>query len=112
MLLRRHVRNAWLWIAASVVSAMTFSTVLGSGDTSSLNALLLGASAQGAVTGLTLLWLSGMMGYLPPQKQHDVSRLTQDTYEAEYEYDDQYDYDEGYDDEDDDDYHSGRLVQG
>ena len=100
-LLRRQIRQAWLWVVAAVVSTMTFSMVFNN-SSYNLNAHVLSATAQGAVTGLTLLWLFGMSGFIPAQQQHrDVSRLTTDTCDS--------DGDDWYDDDDD---QSGRFIQG
>lgn len=98
-LLRRHVKAAWLWVVAAIVSTITFGMVY---DNSAYNltAHTLSASAQGVVTGLTILWLFGMTN-VAPQRQRNVARLSH-----EY-HDDLYD-----DDYNEDDYQSGHFIQG
>lgn len=86
-LLRRNTRQAWLWIATAAVSALTFGALYSGSYNPGYAAFALGASAQGAVTGLSLLWLFGMTGIMPPQTLRDSSRLAlaEDEDEAQYE---------------------------
>jgi len=57
-ILRRHVNAAWLWVLAGLVSALAFAIPV---EASQINneflGIILAGSLQGAVTGLTLLWL-------------------------------------------------------
>jgi hypothetical protein len=57
--LHKSARNAWLWIVAGAVSALTFGVLYGDLNDNELRQFVLGAAAQGAVTGLSLLWLYG-----------------------------------------------------
>lgn len=103
-ILRRHVQRAAWWLAASAVSALTFGAMWdGSTTASGLGVYIAGAAAQGAVTGLVLLWLVGMTG-LVPQPQRDVSRLTVPD-DVDVVHDDLYYEDEA-------DYQTGHFTQG
>jgi hypothetical protein len=73
-LLRQHVKGAWVWMVAAAVSAVTFGFAYESG-TFGLTEIILSASAQASVTGLSLLWLFGMTHTLPPLVERDFSRL-------------------------------------
>jgi hypothetical protein len=102
LLLRQHVKSASLWVAAATVSAMTFSMVFDN-STYGLDSHLLSASAQGAVTGLTMLWLFGMTQALPQSRQRNVSRLSSEYYD--YAADENEIYEEA-------PYEAGRFIQG
>ena len=58
-ILRRNARQAWLWIVAGAASAMAFGALYGDLSGNEFVQFFLGAFAQGAVTGLSLLWLYG-----------------------------------------------------
>ena len=58
-ILRHNTRQAWLWIVAGAVSAMAFGALYGDLADEAYGQFFLGAVAQGAVTGLSLLWLYG-----------------------------------------------------
>jgi hypothetical protein len=58
-ILRRNARQAWLWIVAGAASAMAFGALYGDLSGNNYFQFFLGAGAQGAVTGLSLLWLYG-----------------------------------------------------
>jgi hypothetical protein len=65
-LLRRRVRRAWMWPVAAAASAATFAVPLLSGLVGPFNELLFiltfgfAGLLQGAVMGLTMVWLFGM----------------------------------------------------
>jgi len=59
LVLRRNARDGWLWIVAGAVSAMAFGALYGDLNRNEMLQFALGAAAQGAVTGLSLLWLFG-----------------------------------------------------
>lgn len=72
-ILRRHARHAWLWIIAGAVSAMAFGVLYGDLRGDNIVQFILGAGAQGAVTGLSLLWLyRGCISYCWQFKQHEA----------------------------------------
>lgn len=56
-ILRRHARDAWLWVIAGAASALAFGAVYGDMTNDSYFQFAIGGAAQGAVTGLSLLWL-------------------------------------------------------
>jgi hypothetical protein len=58
-IMRHNARQAWLWIVVGAASAMAFGALYGEINNNEYMQFLLGAAAQGAVTGLSLLWLYG-----------------------------------------------------
>ena len=57
IVLRRYIRNAWLWILANAVAGFMFSMVATMTFNPGFGDWLLAAVAQGAVTGFAMLWL-------------------------------------------------------
>lgn len=57
VVLRRYVRNAWLWILANAVAGFMFSMVATMTFNPGFGDWLLAAVAQGAITGFAMLWL-------------------------------------------------------
>jgi hypothetical protein len=102
LLLHRHVRGAWLWVMAAVVSAITFAHVFNT-TWFTLDGFMLSGIAQGSITGLVLLWLFGMTRE-NQQIKRDVSRLILDESSTDSDDDDWYD--------DDNDHNSGYFIQG
>lgn len=78
-MLRKHVRRAWMWPAAAIASAATFAVpVVNSTYVSELWTILTGGFAgllQGAVMGMTMVWLFGMARIEPLKRGLDTSRL-------------------------------------
>lgn len=55
--LRKYVRDAWLWILANAVAGFMFSMVFVTAFSPSVWNWLLAAVAQGAITGFAMLWM-------------------------------------------------------
>jgi len=58
-ILRQDTRHSWLWILAGASSSLAFGAIFGDTSNDGLLFFGMGAAAQGAVTGLSLLWLFG-----------------------------------------------------
>lgn len=58
LILRRYVNNAWIWVIAAIASTALF-TIPGDSDYATWQTILAAAGLQGAVTGMSLLWLLG-----------------------------------------------------
>lgn len=77
LVLRRHLQNAWLWILAAVVSTALF-TIPSISNYDTWQTILAASGLQGAVTGMSLLWLLGVRKAHKPdeaQTQHRYQRL-------------------------------------
>ena len=68
--LRRYVRDAWLWILANAVAGFMFSMVFVNAFSPSVWNWLLAAIAQGAITGFAMLW---MLTRLTKDNQDDAA---------------------------------------
>lgn len=65
LILRRYVRQAWLWMLAGVVSAMVFNISSVNQDFATWQGMLSATGLQGAITGLSLLWMMRATRYKP-----------------------------------------------
>ncbi len=76
-LLRKYIKQSWLWGLANFAGLATFATglvTLSNGDTNFLTvAISYGLFAS--ATGMTLLWLFGMAQTPTKQKAHSIERL-------------------------------------
>lgn len=86
IILRRYVKQAWLWVLANTVAGVMFSMVARTAFDPGFFQWFLAAIAQGAVTGFAMLWLFLRMNkpenqalepafqYVPIDLEHDEPR--------------------------------------